>query len=114
MAKFNLKLLAEYKEGLDRFENSCTAVDEAIDKNVTQPELEVLVIRLADEFRWINERISWIQDDISKHLRGHFPAIPSTEQMQRALKILKLDKEYKVEPKVIYSNIGSKTYAVIG
>lgn len=59
-------------------------------------------------FRSLSYQIDYLFESLSAHRQGHLPPIKSTEQMERAIKSLGLDKEYDVEKRTIYASRGAQ------
>jgi hypothetical protein len=53
--------------------------------------------------RYLNERMDYIHERLSKHNEGHLPPIKSNEQMAKAIEALGLSEEYEVVKKKIYN-----------
>jgi hypothetical protein len=64
---------------------------------------------LMSELSYVYRALSDIREMYWKHVEdGHLPKIPSASKLAEILTILKLDKDYVVEPKVIYASDGKK------
>jgi len=64
---------------------------------------------LMSELSYIYRSLSDIREMYWKHVEdGHLPKIPSASKLAEILTILQLDKDYVVEPKVIYASDGKK------
>jgi hypothetical protein len=63
---------------------------------------------LKSELQYIYRYISDVESALRKHKENHIPEIPGVAKMQEILEILKLDSEYQVEKKEIYSSVGKK------
>lgn len=66
------------------------------------------------DIQWLSSQIDTIRQDywdlwnqLYDHMNnGHIPQIVGAEAMQKALKVLGLDGDYQVQPKVIYASNG--------
>ena len=54
-------------------------------------------------YDYMMQEVDYLYKVLGSHFQGHLPPIKSTEQMSRAIEALGLDKEYEVEPRVIYA-----------
>ena len=71
---------------------------------------------LQNSMEYLNQRISDLWQQLFAHIdNGHLPPIEGADKMKKALKVLGLDGDYQVQPKVIYSSEGmpEKIMAVI-
>lgn len=63
-------------------------------------------------FRSLNYQLEYLWESLSRHMQGHLPPIKSTEQLERALKALGLDKEYEVEKRTIYASRRGTVFSI--
>jgi len=80
----------------------------------TREELESVLSRVIhsmhEEMNWqsrrLNSRMEWLEGQFYKHEDGHLPKIEGAGKMEKALKALGLEDDYRVEKRVIFAKEG--------
>lgn len=69
-----------------------------------------------NSIQYLNQRIDNLFQALSNHIdNGHLPPIEGAEKMKKALQVLGIDKDYQIQPTIIYAEDGmpEKIVAVI-
>lgn len=88
----------------------CCELAETTEKNCCY---DSVVSDLRWQFDYLQRQISDVWNLYYGHLNGHIPEIQGAGAMNKALKALGIDGDYKVEPKVIYASTGEPKSIVV-
>lgn len=86
----------------------CNEIKIDVESDCCSPCCDISEINcLWDELNYLYRYISNVEDTIYRHMGdGHLPKVKSTEQLKRAIDVLGLSEEYKVEPITIWAANG--------
>lgn len=103
----NSKTLQEIKASLDKLDTKFKEARAAYGDCATpNPDLSNQIWDICyNMMDGLRQYVYTIADDLSRHCSdGHIPPIRGAERMNKALKAVGLDGDYKAEPREIYAN----------
>jgi hypothetical protein len=110
-----IKLETSASEGEVETENESEEGDDM--EEMIKKELDYVHQRIRNLYSYVENLYNNILNQFYQHQQGHLPKMQSAEQLEKALKVLGLDKEYQVEKKTIYASQedkeGSEIFALL-
>lgn len=100
------KLNKEFQALASKVEDFCKKQEMKADLCGDNTEMQCYIDDLNYCVRSISNQLQYLWQAFQDHMKGHLPAVKSTEQLQRAIDVLGLGDEYDVQKQTVYARRG--------